>query len=80
MCICFRNCIPAENFEDKKFHDFTVDAKAMMEDEAATDWFQEQFSDFNEYIKPVFAKVRTQFAMGYTFNMIEDVELLNFKS
>ncbi|KAL7019583.1 hypothetical protein ACKWTF_011170 [Chironomus riparius] len=80
MCICFENCIPASNFEGKMFYDFTTDAIKLMQDEAATDWFQEQFAVFNDYIKPVFSKIRSRFAMGYTFNIIDDNNLLNFKS
>jgi hypothetical protein len=51
-----------------------------MQDEPATDWFQEQFAAFNEQIKPVFALIRTRFAMGYTFNIIDADKLLDFKS
>ena len=51
-----------------------------MQNEPETAWFQGQFSTFNEYIQPVFAEIKTQFAMGYTFNIIDADKLLNFKS
>lgn len=80
MCICFGNCIPGKKFENETFRDFTSDAKKLIQDEPGTAWFQKQVSKFNENILPVFAKIRTRFAMGYTFNIIEADKLLNFKS
>ena len=80
MCLCFENCIPTNNFEGKTNYDFSSDAIKLMQNEAAIDWFQDQFSVFNKNIKPVFAKIRTRFAMGYTFNILNADKLLNFKS
>lgn len=80
LCTCFENCIPMKVFEGEMYYDFISDAKKLMENEPETAWFQEQVSKFNENILPVFAKIRTRFAMGYTFNIIEADQLLNFKS
>lgn len=62
------------------FYDFKSDAKKLMQNEPQTVWFQDQFSTFNEDVKPVFAEIRTQFAVGYTFNIIDADKLLNFES
>ncbi|CAG9808827.1 unnamed protein product [Chironomus riparius] len=80
FCTCFKNCVPIEYFDDELFHDFTSDAKKLMQSEPETVWFQAQFSTFNEIINPVYAEIRTQLAMGYTFNIIDTNKLLNFKS
>lgn len=41
-------------------------------------WFREQFSMFNRHYQPEFSEIRTLRGMGFTFNMINADELLNF--
>lgn len=80
MCSCRRTCVPLESYDDKLYYDFSSDAKKLMQSEPDTVWFQDQFSTFNVNFQPVFAEIRTQFAMSYTFNIIDADKLLNFKS
>lgn len=80
MCTCFDFCVPVKYWYNEINHDFSSDSKKLMQSEADTDWFKEQFSTFNDFVQPIFAEIRTKFAMGYTFNIIDADKLLNFKS
>lgn len=45
---------------------------------AFTYWFQRQFSSFYGKYLPEYTEVRTPRGIGYTFNMIDVDEMLNF--
>ncbi|CAG9803406.1 unnamed protein product [Chironomus riparius] len=42
-------------------------------------WFMQQFTSFNKKYQPEFAEIKTSRGTGFTFNMIDDYELLNFE-
>ena len=43
-------------------------------------WFQDQTFTLNGKYHPVFAEIPTQLGMGYTFNLLDADDLLNFDS
>ena len=49
----------------------------MIKETSEIQWFQQQFSAFNGKFRPVFAEIQTQRGMGFSFNLIDDDELLN---
>jgi amiloride-sensitive sodium channel len=52
----------------------------MLKETSEVHWFQQQFSTFGTKYQPMFAEVWTQRGMGFSFNLKDSEELLDFRN
>lgn len=80
QCLFVEACIADSPYGIERYYDSSLDLKRFILTQSRLDWFQQQFASWNDFYQPVFAQIRTQHGMGFTFNMIDADKLLNFKS
>lgn len=51
----------------------------MIRNKSKLEWFLDQEITLNEQYNPVFAEILTERGIGYSFNLMDAGELMNFK-
>lgn len=62
-----------------KTYDLRPYTSDMLKQMSEVQWFKQQFSVFGKIYQPIFVEVMTQRGMGFSFNLDDANELLDFK-